>query len=82
DNSLKYSDNYSISDLSDLKGDITILGLSPHNDSHIFKRMQENENLKSVLYYFYDEHECGLMESKLFGKKITFQSVRKLWNSL
>ncbi|MEQ8469867.1 MAG: hypothetical protein RIC35_01700 [Marinoscillum sp.] len=81
DNNLKYSDNHSISNLSDIKGNLTILGLSPFNDSHIFKRIQENGELKKITYFFYDKSDCEILKSKIKGKEIAYKDVTQLWKS-
>lgn len=81
DNSLKYTNNYFLSDFSEIKGNLTIIGLSPHNDSHIFKRLQENKDLEKIAYHFHDKRECEILKSKIQGKNIDFKNATELWNS-
>ncbi|RUT48002.1 hypothetical protein EJP82_02340 [Paenibacillus anaericanus] len=66
----------------EIEGSLTILGLSPNNDNHIFNEIRSNEKLDEVIYYYYDNSE-GNRVNKLFdNKKVKIIDVKKFWKEL
>ena len=68
-----------------MSGELEILGLSPHNDLHIFDTIN-NSSIEKCTYYFYEESECLYIEELLYKlkeeNKIIFKSVIDFWNNL
>ncbi|KIO59883.1 hypothetical protein B4143_2612 [Bacillus subtilis] len=80
DRSLKFEDYYPFDKLKNASGNITILGLSPNNDSHIMDMIYNNENIIKVTYYYFDEGE-GHKITELFSNKIVeLKNVCDFWN--
>ena len=59
---LIFSDDYHFDELSKLKGELEILGLSPWNDFHIFEAIEKSEITKCIYYYFSDEQRDKVLE--------------------
>lgn len=77
---LKFDESYPIKQFQEVNDSIEILGLSPFNDTHIFDSINENANIKSVVYYFYDIDEKDIVNNILNKMDVTFISVKDLWN--
>lgn len=77
---LRFDETYPIEQFQNIKGCVEILGLSPFNDTHIFKGINDNSNIENVIYYYHDTSETDVV-NKLFNNiKITFVNVRDLWS--
>lgn len=72
---------YYLNDLKTASGRLTILGLSPNNDTHLLEIIRGNEKLSDILYYYYDVQERESMESYFGNKQFICSDVRKLWAS-
>jgi len=79
---VKMVENYPINEFKSIEDKISILGLSPNNDTHLFKLISENESINEVEYYYFDNSEIKEIESLFPSKNIHFESVKELWNSL
>lgn len=80
---LKINEYYPIDSFKVIKDDLTIIGLSPYNDSHIFKMINDNISIKSITSYFYTKHESDIVKSLLNNKKdIRFSDVKQFWFDL
>ena len=79
DESLSFSDNYPIEEFENIVGDITIVGLAPNNDIHIFEMINKNPNIKTVYYYYYSPTQNNLVKDMLKNKEVEFRSVNDLW---
>ena len=66
-------------DVLRISGELKIIGLSPNNDTHIFEIVNNNGNLKEVIYYYYDETECEVIKSLLSNFTVEFLPVKNLW---
>ncbi len=80
DSSLQFPNDYSINKLKEIKGNITIIGLSPNNDSHILKLVKENIKIDTVEFYFFDKKESSIISSFFNNKKVIFKNVKEFWN--
>ena len=76
---LEFPRDYAIKQLRETKGEITFMGLSPNNDSHIMKIIRDNTELTKIEFYFYEEHEKQIMESMFSNKTIEFKSIKEYW---
>jgi hypothetical protein len=81
DEELRFSENRSLNNISNLIGCLSILGLSPYNDNHIFESIISNNNLTDINFYYYDINETEIVQSTIMNKNITFIDVRTLWSS-
>lgn len=79
DESLSFSDNYPIKEFENILGDITIVGLAPNNDIHIFEMINKNPNINKVYYYYYNPNQNDLLKGMLYNKNVEFKSVNHLW---
>ena len=62
-------------------GQVEILGLSPNNDEHLFFLLNQNSNVKSIVYYYLNDKDIQEVPHHI-KKPITFKKVSKLWNSM
>lgn len=74
---LTFGTDYHFSMLSDLTGELHIIGLSPNNDSHIFKLIEESA-VNKVVYYYFSDSDKDFQTSK----EIEFIPVKDLWARL
>lgn len=79
DKSLSFSDNYPIEEFKNIVGDITIVGLAPNNDIHIFEMINKNPSINKVYYYYYSPTQNNLVKDMLNNKKVEFKNVNDLW---
>ena len=49
---LEYEEYYPIHEFKGLHGSITIIGLSTDNDDHIFKLVNDNDNITEIIFYY------------------------------
>ena len=76
---LKFDETYPIKQFQGISGSVVILGLSPFNDTHIFKGINENTKIDNVVYYFYDIKERDLVKTMLKNYNVTFNNVMDFW---
>jgi hypothetical protein len=81
DESLTVRENRSMFNLSTIKGELTILGLSIFNDNHIFDALNINGDITQVTYFYYDRDEIDSVRGTFSSKNIDFKDVKELWNS-
>lgn len=76
---LTFGSNYHFTEFRALTGELHIIGMSPNNDAHIFKLIDESNIEKVVFYYFSDgEAKKGLP----VHKKVEYESAQELWKRL
>ena len=71
------SSNYHFTDFQNLTGELHIIGISPQNDSHIF-RCIDNSSIDKVVYHYFGDTSPHLP----LNKKVENRSVQDLWESL
>ena len=70
---------YHFRKLKELTGELHIVGMSPNNDAHIFRLIDESA-VEKVIFYGYSEPE---MEGQLpLRKEVKCKSVTDLWRQL
>jgi hypothetical protein len=72
---------YSLSKIDDVTGQMHILGLSLSNDTHILERIRENDNIDMIRYYYHSKEEGQRAKEYFKSKKMECLDVRDLWNS-
>lgn len=82
---LRFQEDYSIEEFRNITGTLSILGLSPYNDYHLFEII-DNAKINECIYYFFHSSECNTIE-KLFLKlkaerKLKFKSVIEFWRNM
>lgn len=82
DPSLKFQENDALDKFEEISGSLDILGLSPYNDNHIFSRINENNSLETVTYYYYSEREKDTVLSILDKKQVVLKSVVEFWKDM
>jgi len=77
---LKFAEPYPIQPFRDIEGELIILGLSPFNDRHLFKIINESK-VERCTYYFYDESEKDIITTLLSNIDSQFEDVLKFWGT-
>jgi hypothetical protein len=76
---LTFGSSYHFTKFRALAGELHIIGMSPNNDAHIFKLIDESNIEKVVFYYFSDgEAKKGLP----VHQKVEYESAKELWKRL
>ncbi len=78
---LGVSDDYALSSLSKIMGSVTLMGLSPNNDDHIFKAINDNEGIDSIEFYYYDENEPDAVSTLLCNKNVFLYDIKYFWEN-
>ena len=80
-----FQEVYSIKEFQEITGELTIFGLSPYNDYHLFE-MVNNATLEKCIFYYYNNSECERIKLLLpqfnTEKKLEFQSAKEFWKEL
>lgn len=74
---LKFGTDYHFEAFSNLEGELHIIGLSPNNDSHIFRCINESK-LEKVWFYYYSDRDKAIPVTK----PCELIWVEDLWKSL
>ena len=72
---------YPFSKFENISGDLYIIGMSPNNDKHIFDAINNNPNIKKVIYYSasFEDTEAA---QKTISKPKEIRNVHKYWKSI
>ena len=80
---LCFSENYHFDKFKAITGELTIIGLSPWNDFHIFESIN-NATIEKCKYYYFSDIECERIERllpELYSTgKLEFKSVNDFWS--
>lgn len=76
---LAFTESYPINEFKGINGDLTILGLAPNNDTHIFELINNNDNIMRVTYYFYSDKQNEKIKDMLCNRQLEFIDVKILW---
>lgn len=82
DPTLLHRQQYSAKKLGEITGSLSIVGLSPYNDNHVFAQINDNEGITSIKYYYFNKHEFKEIRSLLDRHEVEATDVRELWKSL
>ena len=80
DKSLQFNDYYPFDKLKDNSGVLTIIGLSPNNDSHILDMILNNKEIIKIVYYFYEESEGQTIVNYFPEKEVELKNVNDFWD--
>ena len=64
-----------------ISGQLEILGLSPNNDEHLFILLNDNPNIKSVIYYYFEDYDRQEIQHHI-KKPFIPKKVNELWESM
>ncbi|MDF1511259.1 hypothetical protein PZE06_24305 [Robertmurraya sp. DFI.2.37] len=81
DEELRFGENKSLYNISTLSGEVSVLGLSPYNDNHIFEAISNNFDINEINFYYYDANEIDNVKSIFGNKNIIFTDVQEFWKS-
>lgn len=76
---LTFGSSYHFAEFRALVGELHIIGMSPNNDSHIFKLI-DGSNIEKVVFYYYSERETK--KGLPIHQKVEYKSVKELWKQL
>ena len=62
-----------------MAGELHIIGMSPNNDSHIFKLIDES-NIEKVVFYCFSDGEAK--KGLPVHQKVEYESAQELWKQL
>lgn len=82
---LKFKDDYHFDKLSNIQGELEILGLSPWNDFHIFETIDNSNITQSTYYYFSLEQrdKIKMLLPKLIAKGcVKFVPLTDFWRKI
>ncbi|ASB88422.1 hypothetical protein [Bacillus sonorensis] len=81
DRSLKFQDYYPFDKLKNCSGTLTILGLSPNNDSHLLDMIFNNKGITKIIYYYFAETEGQAIVNYLSNKEVELKNVNVFWRA-
>ena len=79
---LKMGTEYYFNDFEKIQGELSIIGMSPNNDSHIFNLILKNTAITKVIFYYFDKKEKDYIESNFSNDLFECKSIQELWRLL
>ncbi len=76
------SEPYSIREFQEIKENLSIIGLSPSNDNHIFKWINDNQALDKIHYFYFNPGEIAVVKKLLISAELIFKDVKAFWRQL
>lgn len=76
---LTFGSDYHFTEFRELTGELYIIGISPNNDAHLFKLIDESK-IEKVVFYYYSEHEKN--KQLPVHQKVEYKSAKDLWKQL
>lgn len=76
---LEHEEQYPHDRLKHITGKLSILGLSPNNDGHLFTQIIENDQIDEIVFYFFGDTEAADASKRFADKKLTLRDVREFW---
>lgn len=64
-----------------INGELTIIGMSPQNDEHIWKMIEDNANIKKIIYYFKDISDKDIVEKRYSKLHVFTKPVYEFWEA-
>lgn len=72
---------YPVDEFKRIKGVLHMIGVCPNNDSHIFKMINENNNVNRILYYSANDKDSQVIQ-KVMNKPVQIINVFKYWKKI
>lgn len=79
---LSMASEYYFDRFKNIQGELSIIGMSPNNDDHIFRLILNNSNLTKVTFYYYNEKERKYIEDNFPKDLFKCENVNELWEAL
>ncbi len=79
---MEFSIDYALSELKEIKGIITFIGLSPNNDSHILSTVLNNKQIDLIEFYYYEKSEKKEISSYFHNRRIETLNVSEFWDRI
>ena len=79
---LSIATEYHFNTFENIEGELSIIGMSPNNDDHIFRIILDNTNITKVIFYYYSEKERTYIEDHFPKEFFKCESVNKIWRDL
>lgn len=76
---LKISIDYALNKLASIEGKVVFMGLSPNNDTHIVGKLNSNDKIDLIEYFYFDESEGEIVSSLFENKKVVTKDIKKFW---
>ncbi len=76
---LKHGEQYPHDHLKHISGQLSILGLSPNNDGHLFTQLNENDKIDEIVFYYFGDIEAADAKRRFKNKKLILKDVREFW---
>lgn len=70
---------YPYIEFKNMMGDLSIAGMSPNNDDHIWKMIRENANINKVTYYYKTSVDKDNVENLYGDLNLNILPVSELW---
>lgn len=78
---LPFGFNYHFLDMEQLTGELTIIGIAPQNDSHLFECINRS-NLDKVVFYNYYPYDRAPDPILPISKTYEIKDVNEIWSSI
>lgn len=75
---LEYTINYPVDKFREIEGELSILGLSPYNDLHLFELIN-NSQIKKCIFYYFEELEKEIVSKLLNEIELEYVNVKTFW---
>lgn len=76
---LEHGEQYPHGRLKQITGKLSILGLSPNNDGHLFTQILENDRIDEILFFYFGDTDAADATRRFESKKLTLKDVRHFW---
>lgn len=73
------TDEYPTKDFMDISGMISMAGISPNNDEHIWNLIKSNSKISKIIFYYHSNTDREMAEKSWSGHAIEYRPVSKLW---
>lgn len=70
---------YPYTTFKELKGELHIVGLSPNNDDHIWKILNENIKINKIVYYYKSKYDQEIVDNLYSHLNIDTKPVSEFW---
>lgn len=76
---MKFSIDYALNQLKNINGSVTIMGLSPNNDTHIISLLQNNDKTNMIEYYYFEKSEGEIVKTLFKNKRVIIRDIKEFW---
>ena len=81
---LHFIENFPLEQFEGLRGTLVILGLSISNDTHLFKKINDNPKIENIVYYYFDKNDKPKVLDSFSSHKeqVVFEDVKGFWKEM